>query len=116
MSFENVEIKSQNAFGKLSFCKDCKCYRLAFSNVVLEYDREKLDKFSAYLDDVNVDYWLRNNKTDKKRCIPLHTAQKDLVLHFDLKEFNALKDLVQGFSQKSTFLSILDIDCPLHLN
>tara|TARA_R110002049_G_scaffold25354_2_gene89155 strand:- start:9966 stop:10319 length:354 start_codon:yes stop_codon:yes gene_type:complete len=113
-----TKILSRVKNGELSVCSGCKTYSLTFKNVFFQFDLNELIQFKKYVSNVDIEYWLTYYaKTTHQRKIPIPTFHKDLVLIFDVYEFDELKTLLKiKKSIKKDILSPEDIDYTLILN
>ncbi|ARN71469.1 hypothetical protein BST91_07375 [Nonlabens tegetincola] len=112
-----LQLITKNQFGELNYCNGCDCYSLVFSNFIFKFTVNEFETFQNYINDIPMSFWNNSEMMkNKKRRIPIHTKQKNLTLVFNGEEFTKLKALVNGVTKKDEFLSLLDIDYPLHLN
>jgi hypothetical protein len=115
---QNSKIISRVKNGELSVCKGCKNYNLIFNNIFFQFDKNQLVQFTEYISNLDIEYWLAYNScTTKKRKIPVSTFHQNLILVFDIYEFEELKVLLQiNKNMKKEVLSPQNIDYTLILN
>lgn len=96
--------------GTLSFCHDSKLFHFAFNNLCFELYEWELEKFVAYLNQLDVGYW-ETELSDSlyQRKIPIPTNTNHLMILINAQELDELKRLL---TQKKTFqwLCTADID------
>ena len=111
-------IVRKNFFGELCYCSDHKIFHLMFSNILIELTESELRAFHLVVKEIDVDYWnkLKINK-EHKRKFPICTSQQNLVLLFNLKELEALRELVLINSKISKkYISFQDEEFCIYLN
>ena len=110
MKNEETLIK-KNGFGQLSFCNECKLFYLKFSSVLIELTHKEFKSFHLVVKDIDTNYWEKINKySNESRIYPISTSQQNLVLIFNKRELQALKELVLiTKSESESFISIFDI-------
>ncbi|MFT5252812.1 MAG: hypothetical protein ACI825_000492 [Planctomycetota bacterium] len=113
-----VKTISKNCNGQLTFCEDCKVYKLIFNNIFLEFKEKELKSFKSYVATIEIEYW--ETKYDgivMKRKIPIGTMQNNLSMVFNKQEIASLKSLLSIAEKKTNLmLSVLDIDYTTFLN
>ncbi|AUC86637.1 hypothetical protein CW731_03710 [Polaribacter sp. ALD11] len=102
----------------MSFCKGCETYSLTFNNVFFQFELEELIQFKKYISKVDTEYWLTHYaNTTQKRKIPIQTYHQNLILLFNVYEFEELKVLLKIKNIfKKEVLSPEDVDYTLILN
>ncbi|MBF4982992.1 hypothetical protein FNJ87_01110 [Nonlabens mediterrranea] len=72
---QNVKTIAKNKQGQLSYCTDCKVYRLVFNNLQLDLSPDQLEKFKNHIDQLEIEYWeLKYERMVKERKIPIASA------------------------------------------
>ena len=101
----------KNGFRQLSFCKECNLFYLKFSSVLIELTRKEFIAFHSVVKDIDTGYWERLNKySHESRIYPISTSQQNLVLIFNKRELQALKELVLiTKSERDSYVSLFDI-------
>jgi hypothetical protein len=115
---QKYKIISTVKSGELSVCNGCKNYNLVFNNILFQFDKKQLLQFKEYISNLDTEYWLEHYFcTTQKRKIPVSTFHQNLILIFDIYEFEELKVLL-GINKKvkKEVLSAKDIDYTLILN
>ena len=110
MKNEETIIK-KNGFGQLSFCKECNLFYIKFSSVLIELTQKEFIAFHSVVKDIDTGYWERLNKySHDSRIYPISTSQQNLVLIFNKRELQALKELVLiTKSERESYVSLFDI-------
>jgi hypothetical protein len=104
-----VKTISKNCNGQLTFCEDCKVYKLIFNNIFLEFKEKELKSFKSYVATID--------GIVMKRKIPIGTMQNNLSMVFNKQEIASLKSLLSIAEKKTNLmLSVLDIDYTTFLN
>lgn len=113
-----TKIISSSKNGELAVCNGCKIYGLTFNNLFFQFKLEELIQFKKYILKVDVEYWLTYYaNTTQKRKIPIQTYHQNLIVFFDVYEFEELKVLLKIKSNfKKEVLSPEDVDYTLILN
>ena len=104
--------------GDLTLCLECRKYQLSFNNLFFEFTKEELKQFKYYIFDLDVDYWECEYQCPKlKKNIPIPSLQNNLILLFDRREIEELKELL-SFGKYNRFreLQLDEIDYKLILN
>ena len=95
--------------GTLSFCHHSKLFQFVFNNLCFELYEWELEKFVAFLDELDVGYWeeqLSNSLHQRKIPIPINTNH--FIILINKQELEELKQLL---THKKSFqwLSVADI-------
>lgn len=114
----NVKTIAKNKQGQLSYCTDCKVYRLIFNNLQLDFSPQQLNRFKKYIDQLETEYWeLKYERVVKERKIPVPSAQDNLVMIFNKHELQLLRSLLHlDTPQSMEIIDIVDINYTLFLN
>lgn len=113
---ENSKIISRVKNGEISICKNCETYTLTFNNIFFQFTADQLQKFTTYVFEVDIDYWLEyNSYSTQKRKVPIPTSHQNLILIFDVNEVLELRTLLK-INKKKKIFTAADIDYPLILN
>ncbi|TXD49462.1 hypothetical protein ES045_03150 [Polaribacter sp. IC073] len=96
----------------------CETYSLTFNNVFFQFELEELIQFKNYISKVDTAYWFTHYaNTTQKRKIPIQTYHQNLILIFNVYEFEELKVLLKIKSNfKKEILSPEDVDYTFILN
>ena len=113
-----TRIISRVKSGELSHCKVCKTYSLIFNNIFFQFKLNELNQFKEYITKLDTEYWLTHySATGQKRKIPVPTFHQNLILIFDIYEFEELKVLLKiKKNLEKDILSPNDVDYNLILN
>ena len=113
-----TKIISRVKYGELSVCMGCETYSLTFNNVFFQFELEEFIQFKNYISKVYTAYWLTHYaNTTQKRKIPIQTYHQNLILIFNIYEFEKLKVLLEIKSNlKKEILSPEDVEYMFILN
>ena len=88
--------------GLIRQCSSCKNYNIEFNNIFLELTKRELNNFKNYVNQTDFEFWENEYGMFNKRSIPIPTAQHNLILVFNIEEFNELKRLL-NFEEKINY-------------
>jgi hypothetical protein len=107
---------TKNKNGFLVYCGKSAAYQLSYKNLNFNLTSEELEGLVRYLKNIDCDYWEReyeNSIYEKK--IPIPTLQSNLIILLERYEVFELLILLDVKKPKE-YLSLSDIDYPIHLN
>ena len=110
----NYLTKNKNGF--LVYCMRSKSYQLSYKNLNFNLTDYELDGLVKYLKAIDCDYWekeYQNSIYEKK--IPIPTLQSNFMILLERQEVYELLNLLD-INKKTGFISLSDIDYPIHLN
>lgn len=96
---KNMKFLNRTLNGLIRQCNSCKNYNIEFNNIFLELTERELNNFKNFVNGTDFEYWENEYGLFNKRSIPVPTAQHNLMLVFNIKEFNELKRLL-NFKEK----------------
>ncbi len=106
MCKKNMRFLNRTLNGLLKQCNSCKKYNIEFNNIFLELTKRELNNFKNYVNGTDFEYWENEYGMFNKRSIPVPTAQNNLMLVFNIEEFNELKRLL-NFEEKIDYKPLL---------
>jgi hypothetical protein len=106
--------KSRNGF--LVYCTKLKNYQLSYKNLNFNLSPEELKSLFVYLKTIDCDYWEKEYENSiYQKKIPIPTLQTNLMILLERQEVFELIVLLDVTISKE-YLSISEIDYPIHLN
>jgi hypothetical protein len=107
---------TKNRNGFLVYCAKSKAYQLSYKNLNFNLTSEELDSLLMYLKNIDCDYWEKEYENSiYQKKIPIPTLQTNFMILLERDEVFELLVLLDVAKPKE-FLSITDIDYPIHLN
>ncbi|MDA9676629.1 hypothetical protein N9T81_01765 [Flavobacteriaceae bacterium] len=111
---DKSKLLSRTKCGMIRQCSTCNKYNISFNNIFLEFTQTELENFKSYLDLIDVEFWQEEYGTINK-SIPIPTNQYNLILVFNVSEFEELKELLSFKNKIYDSLSYADLEqnfCP----
>ncbi|MDG2396899.1 MAG: hypothetical protein P8M03_04535 [Flavobacteriaceae bacterium] len=93
MCYNNTKIISQIKEGSLILC-ECGLYTFSYNNLLFEFSKRELQGFKNYLSKISISEWEKKcNCSENCRKISIPTNQGNLLLVFNISEFENMKTL-----------------------
>lgn len=106
----NHKLITQSKNGTLSFCDQNKLFRLVFNNLCFELYEWELNKFKAYLNEIDVPYWEERLFCSlNSRKIPITIGCKHVMVLVTRHELFELQQLLED-NPEVKWLDLKDID------
>lgn len=107
---------TKNRNGFLVYCAKLKAYQLSYKNLNFNLTPEELDSLFKYLKNIDCDYWEKEYENSiYQKKIPIPTLQTNFMILLERYEVYELLVLLD-IAKSKEYLSMTDIDYPLHLN
>ena len=114
MCMDKSKLLSRTKCGMIRQCFTCNKYNISFNNIFLEFTQTELENFKSYIDLIDVKFWQEEYGTINK-SVPTPTNQYNLILVFNVSEFEELKELLSFKYKIYDSLSYADLEqdfCP----
>lgn len=96
-----MELLVKKQLGQVTYCNIQKIYFIEFGNILFKFAKDKLIQFCNYVNKVDYEYWLKQNKdcfNTRKLLLDCGAKQCGFALH--VSELKELSELLNDTIQK----------------
>lgn len=112
-----MKLVSKTTNGQIAYCQCANIFHLEFGNILLNLNSEELQKLYAYIQSVDIEFYLNHNKdTFNRRKLVMHIGSKSIFLCLSTTEFLEFKNLLALKKQPQIINNSEVIDFELQLN